>query len=215
MLSPGMTNSKRPASNEARLQPPAVTAPAHSSWGQSSARCRVGVRREAAGSELLREAKVESAPWSELWREHTNAGTVADFMDAVEDIDHVEAHRCRLGLAVPFEFMGDAGIHLREDWKLARVGKAASQLSRPEPAAVPCRVARWNLGPKVFARGVEALCVASDRVLCRRVASGTSTITLPQHPVFALTGIGRIHGASDHRPDFICRIRRARQPSRI
>jgi len=73
----------------------------------------------------LRKAKVEGAPRPspELRREHATASAIADVMDAVADIDHIEPHRRRLGLAVPFEFVGDAGIHLGEERKLAGIGK--------------------------------------------------------------------------------------------
>src|SRR5215467_8168963 len=79
------------------------------------------------GSKLLCEAKVESAARSELRREHADAAAVTDFMDSIKDVDHIKAHCRRLGLAVPFEFMGDAGIHLGEERKCIGVGKAASQ----------------------------------------------------------------------------------------
>src|SRR5262249_14732628 len=96
----------------------------------------------ACRSKLLRKAKVESAPGPELRREHADAGAVAEFMDAVEDIDHIEPYRRRLALAVPFEFMGDAGIDLGEKRKWVGVGKAASQAaavdhSGAEASAVP------------------------------------------------------------------------------
>jgi hypothetical protein len=77
-------------------------------------------------SKLLRETEVERSAWSKLRSKHADTGTVANFMDTVEDIDHVKSHRSGFGLAVPFDFMGDAGVDLREERKLAGVGKTAS-----------------------------------------------------------------------------------------
>src|SRR5262245_49236843 len=78
-------------------------------------------------SKPLCEDKVERATGSELRREHADTGSIADVMDAIENVDHVQAYSRRLGLAIPFEFMRDTGIDLDEERKLAGVGKAASQ----------------------------------------------------------------------------------------
>src|SRR5262245_21357923 len=93
-------------------------------------------------SKLLREAEVEGTAWPKLRREHADASAVSDFMDAVEDINHVKPHRRGLSLAVPFDFMRDAGVDLGEERKLAGVGKAASQAAAidhigAETGAVP------------------------------------------------------------------------------
>src|SRR5580692_5288774 len=48
-------------------------------------------------SDFLREPDEESAASAELRREHADAAAVADLIDLVEEVDHVEAYRERLG----------------------------------------------------------------------------------------------------------------------
>ena len=46
--------------------------------------------RRSGRSELLRQAGEEAAPGTELRGEDADAGAVADLIDLVEEIDHVE-----------------------------------------------------------------------------------------------------------------------------
>src|SRR5262245_56399191 len=86
-----------------------------------------GPPEELLLSKFLSKAKIEGPARSKLRSEHADASAVADFMDAIEDIDHVKSHRRRPHLAVPFDVMVDASVDLGEERKLAGVGKTISQ----------------------------------------------------------------------------------------
>jgi len=88
-------------------------------------RGRPGAINRAAGCRCARtSARVPriGAAGSVLRSKHTDSGAVADFMDAVEDVDDIEPDRGRLKV-MPFELVRDAGIDLRTERKMAGIGE--------------------------------------------------------------------------------------------
>src|ERR1700688_506482 len=74
------------------------------------------------GPELLRYAEVVSAARAVLRRKHADAGAVADLVDIVGDIDHIEPDRNRQSVPAMVKLMRDAGIDLPIRWEMVSGG---------------------------------------------------------------------------------------------
>jgi transposase-like protein len=94
--------------------------------------------RVADGRELLRESHVEGAAWSVLRSKHVDAGSVADFVDGVEDVDDVEPNGSRLKV-IPFELVGDAGVDLGIKREVAGISEVVSQTAAVDQVSAKTR----------------------------------------------------------------------------